>query len=441
MDAANLLTFFKTALSSPRVPDGPSNVEQNAEFQEVLSYLNMVRKSVFTLAKGNIDFNIEQRGFLAGCLKELQSNLRHLTWYAERLGTGDFEQSIDFMGEFSRSFNKLNSDFKAAIEAVKDSEASLLKMTEELHVSEERWKLAIACTQDGIWDINLNERRAYFASRTWEILRRPINMDYITFNESYWLRYVHPDDRDKVADEMLITPARMESPNKRHYSEFRVRGGDGLYRWLGVHHMLLVNEKGTPYRFVGACEDIQEKRQREDAIRMQATHDKLTGLPNRYLYADRLEQQMVMAKRNESSLILVVWDLDGFKQVNDVYGHLAGDALLVAVAEMMRSCLREMDTLARFGGDEFIMLLSSGRGQEMEVALNITKRIFKALKSKINVGSADVIVGASCGIGFFPEHSIEPDELFNFADKALYFAKRNGKNKAQIWSPEISNFT
>jgi diguanylate cyclase (GGDEF)-like protein len=146
---------------------------------------------------------------------------------------------------------------------------------------------------------------------------------------------------------------------------------------------------------------------------------------------------MVMAKRNNSSLIFIVWDLDGFKDINDRYGHLAGDALLVGVAKAMRSSLRETDTLARFGGDEFVMLLSSASGNEEEVSRQATVRIFDVLKKPIDIGEAMVSVGASCGISFFPRHTSEADELFNLADKALYMAKRTGKNRSLIWSPEV----
>jgi diguanylate cyclase (GGDEF)-like protein/PAS domain S-box-containing protein len=438
-EVIDLLGFIKTALTSPRLPEVSPLLAKNTAFSDVLNYLTMIRKSVFSLAKGKIEFDIDQKGFLAGCVKELQSNLRHLTWFAERLGTGDFEQSIDFLGDFSSAFNKLNTDFKNAIDAVKASESRLHKMTDELRVSEERWKLAVACTQDGVWDVDLREERAYFAPRMWEILRRKVRSDNIYFNERYWLRYVHPEDRDKLKADIEGAACKMGPDMKRLYTEFRVRGGDGQFRWVGAHHMLILDDDGVPFRIVGACEDIQERRQREEAIRVQATHDKLTGLPNRYLYADRLAQQMVMAKRNSSSLVMIVWDLDGFKAVNDVHGHLAGDALLVAVGEMMKSSLREADTLARFGGDEFVMLLSSARGQEREVAALITGRIFEALKPLVNLGDGvEVRIGASGGVSFFPEHSTNPEELFDMADKALYYAKKHGKNMAREWTPDLS---
>jgi diguanylate cyclase (GGDEF)-like protein len=111
--------------------------------------------------------------------------------------------------------------------------------------------------------------------------------------------------------------------------------------------------------------------------------------------------------------------------------------LLVGVANQMRSCMRETDTLARFGGDEFVMLLASPSESEEDVAIRATSRIFEALKKKIDIVEAEVHIGASCGISFFPKHSSDSEELFNRADKALYLAKRTGKNKALIWTPDL----
>jgi diguanylate cyclase (GGDEF)-like protein/PAS domain S-box-containing protein len=437
-EVVELLGFMRSALTSPKLPDVSAAISKNAVFLEIHAYLTMIRKNLFLLAKGKIEFGIEQKGFMAGCLKELQSNLRHLTWFAERLGAGDFEQSIDFLGDFAKAFNTLNTNFKNAINALKNSEANLRKLTDELYINEERWKLAIACTQDGVWDADLRKGEAYFSSRMWEILRRPVRSDKILFSEKYWMRYVHPDDRKKLKFNIEEAASRIGQEMRRRYSEFRLKCGDGQYRWVGVHHMLILDNDGSPFRIVGACEDIQERRQREDAIREQATHDKLTGLPNRYLYADRLSQQMVMAKRNDSSIVLIVWDLDGFKAVNDTHGHLAGDTLLIAVADMMKSSLREADTVARFGGDEFVMLLSSVRGHERDVASLITGRIFEALKPMVNLGGGiRVKIGASGGVSFYPEHSTDPSELFNMADKALYYAKKHGKNMAREWTPDL----
>jgi diguanylate cyclase (GGDEF)-like protein/PAS domain S-box-containing protein len=436
-ETKELLEFIKKTLTSPRCPYPSEHFASDASFGEVLSYINMIRDTLRHFSQGNIEVKVSHRGFLAGCIKELQAHLRHLTWHADRMAAGDFAQHIDFMGNFAESFNRMSRQFYSALTSLRESEANLLATTRNLHISEERWKLAVTCTQDGILDIDLRHRRAFFSKRLWEILRYSESEDEVLFEPEKWKEMVYPDDRGKWAEISDNIDQKPYQEQSRQYTEFRIKGADGKYRWLGVSYMLLVDDEGITHRFVGVCEDIQERREREELIRMQATHDQLTGLPNRYLYNDRLLQQMVMAKRNSSSLIFVIWDLDGFKTINDTYGHLAGDALLVSVAKIMRSILRETDTLARFGGDEFVMLLSSANGSEEEVARQTTVRIFEALRNPIDIGDASVRIGASCGISFFPRHTSEAEELFNLADKALYIAKRTGKNRSLIWSPEV----
>jgi diguanylate cyclase (GGDEF)-like protein/PAS domain S-box-containing protein len=439
-ETADVLDLIKKALFAQRCPDAPEFYLNDETFNEIYDYINMIRDALRQFGQGNLQLRVTHRGFIAGCIKELQAHLRHLTWHADRMASGDFAQHIDFMGNFAESFNRMSRQFYSALTALRESEANLLAATQDLHISEERWKLAVDCAQDGILDIDIKEKKAFFSKRLWEILRFRPSDDDVPLNLNRWGQLIHPDDKGKWAELASIVEQRSLTEQSRMYSEFRIRGGDGKYRWLGLSYKLLNDEEGQLHRFVGACEDIQERREREEFIRMQATHDQLTGLPNRYLYNDRLLQQMVMAKRNNSALIFVVWDLDGFKAVNDTYGHLAGDALLVAVARLMRSCLRETDTLARFGGDEFVMLLSSAIGSEEEVARQTTSRIFETLKHEVDIGGELVKIGASCGISFFPRHTSESDDLFNLADKALYIAKRTGKNRSLIWSPEVEEF-
>ncbi|MDR1508087.1 MAG: sensor domain-containing diguanylate cyclase [Synergistaceae bacterium] len=430
----DVLKFFHELLMASKPPGVPGSIEQSEYLAGITECVEVVRRTLYDFVHGNLSCEIKGRGFLIGCLKELQANLRHLTWFAKCLAMGDYSQRIDFMGEFSEYFNRMSSDFYEALKSLRESESNLLKITKELHLSEERWQLAVSCTQDGVWDIDLAAHKAFFSTRMWEILRMPVIYKDIDFNPVVWGGFIHTDDLPKWAEIANSAGNKMTADRGKQYSEFRVMGGDGRYRWIGVHHMVILNNDGIPRRFVGTCEDIQEMREREDEIRRQATLDQLTNLPNRYLYNDRFLQKMVLAKRNSSSLVLMLWDLDGFKCVNDTYGHLAGDRLLVSVAEMMRSMLRESDTLARFGGDEFVMLLSSPMAHEGEIAELMASRVFNALSEPVDIGSDKVMVGASCGVSFFPKHTDDGEILFNLADEALYKAKKAGKNRAVVWA-------
>lgn len=438
MDVDERLRIIQEYLSSSKAPPYTPELFDDKDFAAVIESLSNLRGVLTKFAKGDIYTKIQGRGYIIGCLKELQAHLKHLLWHAERVAGGDFTQRIEFMGNFAESFNAMAERLYTAVNALKENEANLFALTQELHASEERWKLAVACSHDGIWDIDLETLKAYFSPRLIEILRGIEEESESTFDENKWRSYVLPDDLpvwDDVMDKLKKPGFRTE----QQYFELRLRGSDGRFRWIGANYLLIRNADGQPTRFVGAIEDIQEKRESDDAIRLQATHDNLTGLPNRYLYNDRLEQQIVMARRGQSSLIMAVWDLDSFKNINDTFGHLAGDQLLKGVAATMSSCLREVDTLSRFGGDEFVMLLACPKGEEEKVAIQATSRVFDALQKPIDVGDVSVIVKASCGISFYPEHSTDAEELFELADRALYMAKCTGKNKAHIWTPKMRN--
>jgi diguanylate cyclase (GGDEF)-like protein len=432
--AEDALKLVYEMMTASKLPDIPDSIAAKEYLADIIEYVKTTRETMYGFVHGDLSSDIKGRGFLIGCMKELQANLRHLTWFAKRLAMGDYSQRIDFMGDFSEYFNRMSSDFYEALKSLRDSESNLLRITKELHLSEERWQLAVSCTQDGVWDIDLSSQKAFFSTRMWEILRMPVIRRDIEFNPVVWGGFIHTDDLQKWAEIVNSAGNKMTADQGKQYSEFRVMGGDGKYRWIGMHHMVILNNDGVPLRFVGTCEDIQEMREREDEIRRQATLDQLTNLPNRYLYNDRFLQKMVLAKRNSSSLVLILWDLDGFKSVNDTYGHLAGDRMLVSVAELMRVLLRESDTLARFGGDEFVMLLSSPKDHEEDVAKLMTSRVFSALQKPLDIGSDKVVIGASCGVSFFPKHTEDSEILFNMADKALYEAKRSGKNRAVIWT-------
>ena len=172
--------------------------------------------------------------------------------------------------------------------------------------------------------------------------------------------------------------------------------------------------------------DVTEKMQAEERIRDLAFQDALTRLPNRLLLMDRLEQAVATAKRNGTKVGVLFLDLDDFKQVNDTFGHETGDELLVQVAGRMVGCLRSNDTLARYAGDEFVVVLMDLRFPEE--AANIASRMLEALSSQFDLANGKARIGASIGIAVYPEDGPTPNLLLNHADTAMYRAKGKGKN-------------
>ncbi|MDO9053540.1 MAG: diguanylate cyclase [Gallionella sp.] len=196
-----------------------------------------------------------------------------------------------------------------------------------------------------------------------------------------------------------------------------------------ISHIL--DERGEVANFLAIQQDISQQKALEREIQHLAQHDALTGLPNRVLFLDRVQQAIVQAQRAATQFALVFLDLDGFKNVNDTHGHAAGDRLLCAVAERLKSCVRGGDTVARLGGDEFtILLLNIGGIADVETVVN---KGLLCLAEPYNLGGYSVTVTASIGISLYPEHAAEMGKLLSCADGAMYRAKQSGKNNFQFY--------
>jgi len=185
--------------------------------------------------------------------------------------------------------------------------------------------------------------------------------------------------------------------------------------------------------YVTTCLDVTEQRRTQATIAHMANHDPLTGLPNRLLFNDRLANAVAQVKRGGMMAVHYL-DLDRFKPVNDTHGHRAGDELLVRVANEMRGSVREGDTVARIGGDEFA-IVQTGIDAPADAGA-LARRMMLLLSRPFELGACRVRIGASVGIAVAPEHGLDCDELLMRADKALYRSKRLGRGRFRFYTPE-----
>jgi len=193
----------------------------------------------------------------------------------------------------------------------------------------------------------------------------------------------------------------------------------------------VTDQSGQTQKYVALFTDITSLRKQQEKLEHITHFDVLTDLPNRLLLSDRLRQAMRMSKRSEKNLAVLYLDLDGFKQVNDQWGHELGDALLVAIARRMASTLREVDTLARMGGDEFVaVLVDISSNDELDC---LTKKILKACSEPISIGNHLIRISASIGVTLYPHDDVDEDQLIRHADFAMYEAKQSGKNKYHLF--------
>ncbi len=183
-------------------------------------------------------------------------------------------------------------------------------------------------------------------------------------------------------------------------------------------------------------DDITERKRAEEKMAFMARHDALTGLANRVLLHEKMEEALVRLRRRGEAFSLFVFDLDLFKSVNDSLGHPIGDLLLTAVAQRLRSCTRETDTVARLGGDEFA-LLQSVEGNQREAAVALAARLLDAINAPYEVEGHPILIGTSIGIVLAPNDGIEVEQLLKNADLALYRAKAEGRNSFRLFEPEM----
>ncbi len=205
------------------------------------------------------------------------------------------------------------------------------------------------------------------------------------------------------------------------------RHKDGHFFAIHTSIAVIRYASGEIDHFVAIFSDITLKKNQEETLQKIAYFDELTGMPNRTLLADRLNQAIAHSQRNQKSMAVCYLDLDGFKEVNDQFGHAVGDRLLVDVTRRMSRCLRKIDTLSRIGGDEFVLLLLELNGNDEYISS--VERILNELQEPYLIEGNPVVVSASIGVTLFPYDHSEPDLLLRHADQAMYQAKQNGKNQ------------
>ncbi len=217
----------------------------------------------------------------------------------------------------------------------------------------------------------------------------------------------------------------------------RHKNGNLYAEWLSINSV--ADKFGRTSHYIAIFNDITQRKQDEEKIKYLAHYDILTQLPNRALFNDRLDHAISYAKRHKQWLAVFFLDLDRFKQINDTLGHAAGDSLLQQVAKRLKNCVRETDTVARFGGDEFVMLLTSFTDEEsaLQQSTEISKHLLKSLSQPFDILGGWVMSSGSVGFTLYPKDGYSAVELIRNADTAMYHAKEQGRNSYQHYTDEM----
>ncbi len=306
------------------------------------------------------------------------------------------------------------------------------KLAEEaLFDSEERYDMSARGAHDGLWDWNLLDDKILFSFRWKEMLG--YEEHEISNDPEEWFSRVHPNDLDRLNTELA---AHLAGLTPHFECEYRIRNKTGSYRWMFGRAVSVRSDGGRPTRMAGSQSDSTDLKLIEEQLQHDAFHDALTGLPNRSLMLDRLSHSLRKTRRRGVDFFaVIVVDLDRFKVVNDSLGHSMGDQLLVNMGQHLEQLVRPGDTLARIGGDEFVILAESI--EAMEGARTLAERVRTAVSEPMNIEGHEVVITASIGMVLASQGQADPADLLRDADLALYRAKDLGGNRFEVFESRM----
>ena len=308
-------------------------------------------------------------------------------------------------------------DFPVALARI-DTQLSHRRMKMALQESEERYALALAGANDGLWDWDLRTDKMYYSAR-WKAMLGLTEDEPILNTPEEWFGRVHPNDLKALKESI---ERHLEDGDLHFECEYRILHQSGSYRWALSRGMAVRDAKGEVYRMAGSQTDITNRK----------VYDPLTGLPNRILFMDRLAHSLRRFKRHrEYDFAVLLLDLDRFKIVNDSLGHHIGDKLLIELAQRLNLCVRDGDTVARFGGDEFTILLDEIT--DVSDATRVAERIQEALQSPFILDGHEVFTSASVGIALSATGYEIPNDVVRDADTAMNRAKALGKARHEMF--------
>jgi diguanylate cyclase (GGDEF)-like protein/PAS domain S-box-containing protein len=298
----------------------------------------------------------------------------------------------------------------------------------------ERFKRSQYFARIGTWDWDVDTDKLYWSEAIYGMFGFKIGE--VTPSYALFCSCVHPDDRARVRAGEL----RCLATGENHDEEYRVVWPDGTIRWLRETGNVVRNHHEETIKMMGVVRDITEEKASASYLRHLAHFDPLTGLPNRLVLEERLSEALEQARVSSTRVALVFVDLNGFKAINDHYGHAAGDRVLITTATRLKKILRATDTVARIGGDEFVVIFQNlpQGGSLQDEARSICQKIFVELSPPMSIGNDQRHIGTSLGVAVFPDHAPSMDRLIHIADLAMYEAKRSGNNQYRLGEQVVS---
>lgn len=337
-----------------------------------------------------------------------------------------------------RKLEPVGSADNSTLKTLSDVEKTLQELegiiqTEELHLTNTIVNASPVVIF--VWNTSGNWPVQFVSENVKNLLGYSAN-EFITGKVNY-NNIIHPNDIERVKQERL---QNKQSPLFSH-KPYRLITKSGMVKWVDDSSTMVPDEQGNIRYYQGILIDVTKRElNRQKMLKEQmslerlAHHDPLTGLPNRILLLDRLKQSIKKIKRLKKCTALLYIDLDKFKEINDTLGHNAGDEVLKSVARRLLASVRAMDTVARIGGDEFIVIMEAV--SEIEDVRKVAEKLNHSLQQSVNFNMHELFVTSSIGISLSPDDSEDPEELIKKADMAMYHSKQQGRNTYHFYQAE-----
>jgi diguanylate cyclase (GGDEF)-like protein/PAS domain S-box-containing protein len=352
--------------------------------------------------------------------------------------TGEVRHFLSHKIPFINPLNELN------ILVIAKDITDITRLKIQAEYNEKRLNYVLQTTKEGVWDWNLVTNEIYHNEYWYQLTG--LSKDHSTFVE--FEACIHPEDRQRVKNTLHDCIEK----NKPYRIEFRLLHADGNHAWVFDRGEIVErNSQGAPTRMIGSAQDITQQKHDQLQIEKLAFYDPLTNLPNRRLLHERIELALQHNQQTQSAAALMFLDLDNFKILNDTHGHNLGDALLVEASSRLKSVLGQHHTVARFGGDEFVIIINDLNHNHLlasKQAINWADKFHATLNQPFYL-TIDAVssqpeslieyqLTASIGITLFNGlQRLEVDELLKLADLALYRAKTDGRNKTVVFDPSM----
>lgn len=410
-----IIAYIQSLLLDGSIEDQlPEELQGIEGLHEIDETLRNLRNSVKSISEGDLSKQLKGKGYLMGTIKSLQATLKSMIWQTKAIASGDFSNRVEFLGEFSDAFNSMAQKLERTISQQKELEKKLM-------ASEERHRLLADNANDVIWTMDLTGAFTY-VSPSVEKLRGYTVEEVMAQSREELLCPSSLIHMEKGLED-AVHSVQNNLPFKVFREDVEQPCKDGTTVWTDLTVSGIYNRDNQFVGMLGVSRDITERKEMEDEIRRLTEIDSLTQLYNRLKLDAALKMEIERYGRSGSPFSVILLDIDDFKKVNDVYGHLTGDAVLVELAEILKSTIRKIDTVGRWGGEEFMIILPES---DLDGGLALAEKLRERIHEHKFPGFG--CLTASFGVAV-SEKGGDQQQLVARADKAMYQAKKSGKNR------------